>query len=422
MDKFDKIIREKVEQFEVPYNDAHWAEMEEKLNAIRSTKIRNNIITAVGIIAVLGISSYLIITNTNKGVKTTNNTVVTNNLNTTNTSETNNNSSTNTNNITESNKTPNSIVEEHSSENNSTIINENETNINNKTTPNITPDKSPTIENDESNKPNIEVSPDFIVYNNIVCLGEVVSFEALEKTSAVSYLWDFGDGTTSKSQNPKHTYEEEGNYTVSLKVTNKQSGIEYKSFQRNIVTILPTPIVDFTYSELSLTHDENKLKYPYTIFDIKGDNENYAYSWELGNGQNAKTKNAKTIYEKAGNYKVVLITKTENGCSSVTTKNVVIKNGIDLYAPKGFRPNSNITENETFIPMALLGWEVQFTMTILDNSGKTIYKTSDRNAPWNGKINNTGQVLNEGVYMWQVIIYDAEGIQHAHTGNVTLLK
>ena len=143
----------------------------------------------------------------------------------------------------------------------------------------------------------------------------------------------------------------------------------------------------------------------------------------MGNGKNAKTKNAKTIYEKAGNYKVTLIAKTENGCSTITTKNVVIKNGIDLYAPTGFKPNTAIsTESETFIPMALLGWEVQFTMTILDNSGKTVYKTSDRNAPWNGKLNNTGQLLNEGVYVWQVIVYDAEGIQHAHRGNVTLLK
>ncbi len=44
MDNFDKIIKEGVERFEVPYNDAHWAEMEGRLNKIRSTKIRNNII------------------------------------------------------------------------------------------------------------------------------------------------------------------------------------------------------------------------------------------------------------------------------------------------------------------------------------------------------------------------------------------
>lgn len=34
--------------------------------------------------------------------------------------------------------------------------------------------------------------------------------------NATSYLWDFGDGTTSVEQNPTHTYANEGTYTVSL--------------------------------------------------------------------------------------------------------------------------------------------------------------------------------------------------------------
>lgn len=36
-------------------------------------------------------------------------------------------------------------------------------------------------------------------------------------TDATSYLWDFGDGTTSTEKNPTKTYQEKGNYTVSLK-------------------------------------------------------------------------------------------------------------------------------------------------------------------------------------------------------------
>ncbi len=35
-----------------------------------------------------------------------------------------------------------------------------------------------------------------------------------------SYLWDFGDGTTSTNENPSHTYAAQGNYTVSLTTTN----------------------------------------------------------------------------------------------------------------------------------------------------------------------------------------------------------
>ena len=37
-----------------------------------------------------------------------------------------------------------------------------------------------------------------------------------------SYLWDFGDGTTSTSKNPTHVYDEEGTYTVTLVVTDSR--------------------------------------------------------------------------------------------------------------------------------------------------------------------------------------------------------
>lgn len=39
-------------------------------------------------------------------------------------------------------------------------------------------------------------------------------------TSAATYVWDFGDGNTSTSQNPSNTYASDGTYTVCLIVTN----------------------------------------------------------------------------------------------------------------------------------------------------------------------------------------------------------
>jgi PKD repeat protein len=41
-------------------------------------------------------------------------------------------------------------------------------------------------------------------------------------TDAVSWLWTFGDGAVSTLQNPNHTYANEGAYTVTLKVLNKE--------------------------------------------------------------------------------------------------------------------------------------------------------------------------------------------------------
>ena len=53
MDNFDKIIKEGVERFEVPYNDAHWAEMDGRLNKIRTTKIRNTVAGSFAAIAMV---------------------------------------------------------------------------------------------------------------------------------------------------------------------------------------------------------------------------------------------------------------------------------------------------------------------------------------------------------------------------------
>ena len=41
---------------------------------------------------------------------------------------------------------------------------------------------------------------------------------------ATSYLWNFGDGSTSTSSNPTHTYASNGTYTVILKAMNSITG------------------------------------------------------------------------------------------------------------------------------------------------------------------------------------------------------
>jgi len=47
-----------------------------------------------------------------------------------------------------------------------------------------------------------------------------VHFTDLSEGLIDSWLWDFGDGSTSIKQNPVHTYNSEGTFTVKLTVTN----------------------------------------------------------------------------------------------------------------------------------------------------------------------------------------------------------
>jgi PKD repeat protein/subtilisin family serine protease len=54
-----------------------------------------------------------------------------------------------------------------------------------------------------------------------------------------SWLWDFGDGTTSTNQNPVHAYETVGSFTVSLKIYD--NNYSFKCSRHNYITTFSSP-------------------------------------------------------------------------------------------------------------------------------------------------------------------------------------
>lgn len=83
-------------------------------------------------------------------------------------------------------------------------------------------------------QPNSPPTPNFYGSPRVTCDGQV-SFSDLSINNATSWLWDFGDGNTSTDQNPTHTYQNEGTYTVILTATN-QFGSDVVS-QTNYITV-----------------------------------------------------------------------------------------------------------------------------------------------------------------------------------------
>ena len=53
-----------------------------------------------------------------------------------------------------------------------------------------------------------------------------------------SYEWDFGDGNTSTSKAPTHTYKSAGSYTVFLKVTDDRDNTDIEP-RKEYITVLP---------------------------------------------------------------------------------------------------------------------------------------------------------------------------------------
>jgi len=88
-----------------------------------------------------------------------------------------------------------------------------------------------------------------------------------------SWLWNFGDGTTSTSADPRHTYSEIGNYTVTLRVTDrggnvstetKENCIRVSLFEKNIDNV-DYPLTHYGNKTIFFRNDpeitEGELKY-----------------------------------------------------------------------------------------------------------------------------------------------------------------
>ncbi|MFC5271907.1 GEVED domain-containing protein [Adhaeribacter terreus] len=94
-----------------------------------------------------------------------------------------------------------------------------------------------------TNKPAVAFS-----VNNPVTCSPTVQFQNLTQNGATSYLWEFGDGTTSNAANPSHTYAATGTYTVKLKACNlngcdsltQTNFITYHNTSPTISSCIPT--------------------------------------------------------------------------------------------------------------------------------------------------------------------------------------
>lgn len=88
-----------------------------------------------------------------------------------------------------------------------------------------------------------KVTPDADVFFEISIEGNDVSFTN-KTTGAVSYKWDFGDGTTSEEESPVHTYPGKGKYVPTLYATTKEGKVTEGSTVLYIAKTSPVKMDD----------------------------------------------------------------------------------------------------------------------------------------------------------------------------------
>ncbi len=127
-----------------------------------------------------------------------------------------------------------------------------------------------------------------------------------------TYLWDFGDGTTSTLQNPTHVYNTQGTYTVKLFITTVDGCID-SAVVVNGVRVGSLPVADFTATPTTQCAGQD---IQFTDLSIPADR----WLWDFGNGTGATAQNPVYAYPDTGTFNISL-TVWNNGCSTRITKN-----------------------------------------------------------------------------------------------------
>lgn len=136
----------------------------------------------------------------------------------------------------------------------------------------------------------------------------IVDFDAGKSSDAdndtLSYIWDFGDGTTESGKVVSHTYKKGGTYNVKLAVDDSQ-GLQCSSDVDNItVKLNKRPVADAGLNLVCCVETESYFDGSKS-YDADGDN--LLYEWDFGDGTTATGQKVSHIYTKSGVYKVTLV-------------------------------------------------------------------------------------------------------------------
>ncbi len=435
-DKFNQIIKEKLEDFEVPFNESHWSEMSESLDSMEGVSKGNSgfgnkymWIAAAGIVAV---ASWFYLTKEDES-------------------------------IPQSSFKPTPVLKEKTNANEVTTIepgngnekipSENqqvvespqdiqETAEQEQPIPKVADDKldkyadfsqqqvneegiteleqiidehKSTFE-DEPKIDNVELKTSIVVNEKVICSGEEVQFSVDRDIDNANYYWDFGDGDLkSRKKNPKHTFKRSGTFTVRLNVSKGDIGSKNDWPTEMEVTVLRSPEVEIISENNQITLNE-----PYAWFETSS-NEPCKYAWTFNENQKARGERVSFLVPEQSSYSVRVEAKNEAGCNTIDEYTYNASKGVKMFVENAFTPNGDGLRDE-FLPQELSISEVPFTFIVMDRNGRVVYQTDNKYAPWNGKLNNSGSDMPTGVYPWKVVFTDDRGKKHEQSGSITITR
>jgi PKD repeat protein len=196
-----------------------------------------------------------------------------------------------------------------------------------------------------------------------------VAFTDASTRSPTSWAWTFGDGGTSTAQNPSHTYNKAGTYTVTQTVTN--AGGTNTMTLAGYITVSPAPVAPvaaFTGTPGSGTAPH------YVTFTDDSTSSPTSWAWTFGDGGTSTTKNPSHTYRTAGSYTVTLTATNAGGSNTLTrTHYVTVTTVTPTPVPEAVKASFTATPVNGQLPL-----EVQFIDTSTGNPTQWSWNFGDR--------------------------------------------
>ena len=170
-----------------------------------------------------------------------------------------------------------------------------------------------------------------------------------------SWLWNFGDGTTSTEQSPSHQYLNRGAYTVTLTATGND-GVDtiavpnaVRIYQPAVAGFAANPTSGFAPLDVQFTDQSTG--------DIS------AWQWDFGDGSTSDARNAVHTYEQKGTYAVTLTVSGAGGSNTIARTNYIVVNQPPTATPTPTNtptltptktPTPTFTPTATSVPVTTL--------------------------------------------------------------------
>lgn len=219
-----------------------------------------------------------------------------------------------------------------------------------------------------------------------VCGSKPISFTDESTGDRDFWSWNFGDGQYDSNKNPKHPYQDTGNFTITLVVGNKNC---FDTLVKTRYVRIDMPIARFN-AEMNC----NK-PYERTFTDISIGAK--SWEWNFGDGQKANTRHPAHTYADTGTYIVQLITRND-ACADTMRKTIYV---VDEHPSFDYTPGEEICKKET-ITVTATNYAPQYVKDFTWNFGDQTEKK--------GKAATLSHVYaNTGSYAVKLTITDING-------------